>query len=352
MSSRINLRVGETSADYASWDKLCTESALGTYGGGARWAAVLREHFGLEQRLLLAGRGGASVGGLSLSLVRPLLGPAHAVSAPLSSSGGGLVADDEVTALALLEAASGLTRDGDLHYCQLRLVEPAPSAEALGWQLDDGYVRFILDLAGGEDVVWRQRFRDKTRNQVRKAEKAGLTIHVGREHVGELAALLHDGLKEMGSPSPSRRLLERAADVFGQDMEVVLVRHLGVAVAGSVLFFNGSDAANPWAVCRSAYRSLCANNLLYWHLVRVCCSRGCAVLDMGRSSRGSNTAAFKRHLGAEERALYYYFFLHHARAMRKVDPHQRHFAPAQFLWKKMPDILTRRLGDFLLRELM
>ena len=328
---------------------------LTTYSGTSHWTMTLRAHYGLRAWHALAERDGQPVGALTLLINPRFMRRPHALTSPLSSSGGGFVADDAETTAALIRAAESCATDEDLQYVQLRLVDEPPgltSALGASWSERPGFERYLLDLTGGADGVWNTVFRAKTRNQVRKAEKCGFTMTHGHDALADFTRVLHAGTKELGAPAPARGLFEQAVAHFG-DRVTFLVLHDGSApIAGAVLFRHGTMLSNPWTVTLRAYRPSCANSLLYWHAAQLGIDAGAHAFDLGRSAAGSSTADFKRRLGATPQPIRYYYHRRQAHAVPDAVPSGRRAEWIRTCWRHSPDLLTRRLGDRLLRELI
>lgn len=352
MDGTIRIRRVVSPEDWHAWDDYLAQQTAATYAETAAWRDVLVSRYGFENWHLLAERDGRVVGCLGLFLMRSVLNGRHAVSAPLSSSGGGFHADDEEAACALLEDAERMVEEKKLAYCHLRMTAPVDATPDRGWVPVDRYVRFIVDISGGEDDVWNNVFRDKMRNQVRKAGKFDFRIAKGHEVLGDAARVLHRGLKELGSPSPGRGLFEGALRRFGSDMDFIVIYDGDIPVSGTVLFFYRGSAANPWASTLRAYRESCVNNLLYWEIVRSACERGCVELDLGRSLIDSGTYHFKRRLGGVSHPLPYYYYLNTRPRIPVIDPINKRFGLPQTLWRLTPEVLTRSITDRVLKELV
>ena len=350
MRSGVKVYLAERS-ECPWWDRFVASRPESLYSERLAWRDVLVESLALSDRLLVAEDGGEVVGVLALFLNRSRLGlgARHAISGPLSSSGGGLVAATPQAEEALLSLAGELARQEGWRYVLLRLTRPLRAGE---WWLREGYVTFSLDLSQGEEHVWRRIFRDKTRNQVRKARKYGFRVEQGHHLLPRFWAVLHEGMRELGSPCPPPSIFRCAVEHFGPQVEFLVLFDGDLPVAGTVLFFHRRTVANPWAVSLRRYRPQCANTLLYHEIVKLGCRRGMERFDLGRSLRGSGTYHFKRRLGAQEQPLYYYYW---ARKEQDLPPAPQESAPPAWfprLYSRLPRTLTRRLGALLIKELV
>ena len=171
--------------------------------------------------------------------------------------------------------------------------------------------------------MWR-RFDKSVRNQIRKAERAGLTVEYGG---GDSLAAFYDTLVErmhdLGSPVHGFHFLRQVIEVLGPLARIALVKKDGATVGGLVALAFKDRMVVPWAACRKEYFSLCPNMLLYWETIKQACAEGFARFDFGRSTRQSGTYRFKRQWGAEEEPLYWYRIAIDARRSRSETSMQR-----------------------------
>ena len=143
----------------------------------------------------------------------------------------------------------------------------------------------VLDLDGGFDTVWQQRFKATTRNQVRKAERMGVVVETdttGRL-LPELHALLRTSVDRWASrqhePARLAQLrfarrdpparLRAIAEHLGGSCRVSVARFDGVAVPGGGWSLgreprrsrSGSQAASRAATTRAGRRRKCGRQL-------------------------------------------------------------------------------------------
>jgi len=205
-------------------------------------------------------------------------------------------------------------------------------------------VSLVLPLTADPDCLWR-RLNPKVRNQVRKAERSGLSIEFGgAEKLDDFYAIFAANMRDLGSPVHARGFFRATFSSFGHDARVVLVRKGAVAVGGLIALAFKNILVVPWASSLRQYFSLCPNNLLYWETLRSACKEGFGRFDFGRSSRNSGTYHFKRQWGALEEPLFWYTLpLGHARhlSLSSTDPQA---AILVRLWQRLPVRLTRWIG--------
>lgn len=216
---------------------------------------------------------------------------------------GGVLAENEAAESELLEALrwSAGTRRASLELRQevpLRNM-PAPVSAK---------VKMRLDLRGRSVEAYWSSLDAKVRNQIRKAEKSGVTVRAGREELlDRFYRVFCVNMRDLGSPVHRRELF---AEVLRRlpGAEIVLAELNGWCVGGLFRIRWGETMNIPWASTLRSYRANCPNNALYWDTLSASFRLGCAKVDFGRSTRGAGTWSFKRQWMAEEEPMLWYSF--------------------------------------------
>lgn len=308
------------------------------------WTRGVEQGTGQRGRYLIAEDGAGRLAGLlPLTRIRsPLVG-----SALVSTGfgvGGGIVAGTGAAIEALAGAAWSLAER-----------EGCPSVTLRGGSLPDGwrreegvYAGFIRDLPAGDEAILKSIPR-KQRAEVRRSLALGLEAELGRgprSHADHYAVYA-ESVRNLGTPVFPRALFDAMAREWGEDCDIVTIRSQGRPVA-SVLSFYFKGVVHPyWGGGTSAARTLRANDLLYYSLMRHAADRGCTRFDFGRSKHGTGAFAFKKNWGFEPRPLTYA-----ARgARRDLDPRSPRYRLQTAAWRRLPLPLANRLGPLLARGL-
>jgi hypothetical protein len=217
------------------------------------------------------------------------------------------------------------------------------------WKVTSACSRFIFDLGGDTAEAWN-RVSSKSRNQIRKGQRSGLTVATGENIATELGSVLHKGIKGLGSPSPPLSFMRRMKKYLGPQVEFVLLRHEGRPIGGAILIFHKDHVSNPWTVTFPRYNEICANSFLYWEIVKLGCERSCRYFDFGRSPNDSPNSRFKLGFGAVQQPLYYYLYPGLARGA--VDKGTPGAGIVSSIWKTTPQFISRRLNPYLLKQII
>lgn len=285
-------------SDRAAWDAYVAAHPEGLAYQRWGWGRAVEEAYGFRWVGLVAEAEGALRGVLPLVEMRlPLLGRKW-VSLPYCDAGG-VLADDDDAARALLERAEGLSGRAPL---ELRFSgrPPAgfPSVEA------SGKVRMVLDLPGGSEALMAS-FKSKLRSQVRKPGRDGLTARLGGEElVDTFWGIYARNMRDLGSPPHPPGWFRAVIRAFGEDSRVgVAYMPDGRPAAAGVILRNGAAVSIPWASSVRELNRWNPNMLLYWTLLAHAADTGAERFDFGRSTPGRGTHRFKAQWGAREQPL-------------------------------------------------
>jgi serine/alanine adding enzyme len=328
----------------AEWDAFVRSSPAATGYHLWAWRDIFERTFGHTTEYLAARRHGRVVGILPLVLFDSWLFGRFGVSLPFLNYGG-VVADDEAVADALLTAAVDVTRRRRLDHLELRHSTRRFSA----LPVKHHKVAMLLPLRASAADAWEHLDR-KVRNQVRKAERAGLVAESGgSELVPAFYEVFAHNMRDLGTPVYTRRLFEQVVAKFPEHTRVWVVRDGRTAVAAGLGFGWRDTIEVPWASALSASRTSCANVLLYWTMIREATAQGYRTFDFGRSTPGEGTFQFKRQWGAEATPMAWEYCLHSTSGLPNHSPTNPRFHLAIAAWRWLPVWLTLLLGPIIVR---
>jgi FemAB-related protein (PEP-CTERM system-associated) len=325
--------------------------AVGDLGGthlghAAEWFTVIRQAYGHEALYLSAEDVDGRPGILPAFVVRRPLGGTVVSSMPFLDGGGPCSASDplaDVLLARLTEEARKLGADAVELRCSKRLRLDSEPLE--------NKVNLVLSLPGEAGRLWQQ-LDGGVRNQIRKAERSGLSVELaGAERLDDFYGIFTTRMRELGSPVHARRFFGDVFHAFGERARLVLVRKGATPIGGLIALAFKDALVVPWASCLRQYLTLCPNMLLYWETIRAGCAEGFQRFEFGRSSRGSGTYRFKRQWGAREEPLFWYTIPLGTRRPRARAGAARHAALLTGSWRRLPLAITRRLGPHIRKYL-
>lgn len=332
--------------DASEWSRYVLGSPMATLGHVWAWRAIIREAYGHESMYLMARQAGVATGILPLIIVKsPILGVSLA-SMPFMDYGG-VCADDQQVADQLIQEACRLSQDWGRAVVELRQTAELPDLP----EPRRDKVTMMLDLAGGEGEIWKG-LPAKVRNQVRKAEKSGLsTVVGGPELLEEFYRVFVVNMRDLGSPVHGLSFFTSMAQGLGSHMRVRLVREGAKTVGGLIRLNFKNTVLVPWASALREYFPKCPNNLLYWQEIQDACVGGANAFDFGRSSVGSGTYEFKRQWGARPTPLYWYTLSDGHKGSHVVDGASLKYRFFGELWQCLPIGVSAVLGPKIRRFL-
>jgi len=309
------------------------------------WLQILADGLHHEPYCIEAAAGDQIVGLLPLAYVRSSLFGRFLVSLPYLNSGG-VLADDDQVARALIDAAVGLADQLRVRHLELRHEQPTEHPALAATLTSKVHMR--LPLPASPDELWKS-FGSKVRNQIRKGEKAGLAVHWGGlELLPEFYAVFAQNMRDLGTPVFSRNLFLSILATFPEDAELCVVRLEQRPVAAAILIHGEGATEVPSASSLRDFNYTNANMLMYWHLLQRAVARHQRVFDFGRSSLDSSTYRFKKQWGAEPHSAVWQYYVRHGSPgdMRRENGKYNRFIT---VWQQLPVVLTRLIGPVIVR---
>jgi len=337
--------VALTASPDERWRAIVEASPAARLAHAPEWLGVIARAYSHTPLYLTLADDRGACGVLPAFLVRrPVLGSV-VTSMPFLDGGGPCSGSPELDARLveqlIVEARRRGARAGELRSA-IRLpidAEPIESKVNMTLALDD------------PTALWR-RFGKSVRNQIRKAEKAGLTVEYGgAEGLTPFYDTFAARMRDLGSPVHALTFLRDVVDAFGPRARVVLVKKGAATIGGLIALRFNDRLVVPWASCRKEFFAFCPNMLLYWETIKTACEDGCRRFDFGRSTRNSGTYQFKRQWGAEEEPLYWYHLPLAARRTARAAGTAAGGAWMTRMWQHLPLLLTRHIGPQIRRYL-
>jgi len=340
-ASRLGLTVNVASElDRDEWNAFVARgTSCGYHDWG--WRTVIERTFGHECLYLMARRVGRLEGVLPLVEIKSRLFGHSMTSMPFLNYGG-VVADSETAARALVETAEQIARERRCEHVELRHT----SRRFADLPCKQHKVTMRLDLKPG---MW-ERLDRKVRNQVRKAEKSQLTVdRGGAALVSDFYSVFAQNMRDLGTPVYARRLFEEVLATFPDRTRIHVVRLNGRAIAAGLTYRTGPMVEVPWASSLREHNGLCPNHLLYWSVIESTLAEGGEILDFGRSTPGEGTYKFKEQWGAVPLPLHWEYCLLRGGVLPDQSPKNPRFRMAIDTWKRCPLWLANSLGPHIVR---
>jgi len=330
-----------TEGDAETWDAYVRGHPSGTVFHLLAWSDAVRQAYGHRAVHLIAWSDGRLVGVLPLFEIKSLLAGRLLVSVPYATYGG-ILADSDEAARALLEAAKDISQAFGAKYLELRHRE----TNNLDLPEIDRYDTFRKMLPQSPEEVLPSLPR-KTRAAARNGIKAlgENAVEIGPEWLDTIYNLYCVTLRRLGSPNYSRRFFRALRARYGDDCVCLVLRDNGRLLAGVVSFVFRDEIVPSFSGCLDEGMARRANNVMYLRLMEYAVGRGLRWFDFNRTRRDNlGPYNFKRHHGFEPAPLHYQFYLNGAARMPNLSPSNPRYALAGRVWRRLPLWLTRPAG--------
>lgn len=310
-----------------------------------RWMSVFQK--GLKQTpfCIESRQQGACSALLPLMYLKSPLFGSHLVSLPYLNSSGVIEGGVEES-FHVAEAATELADQLGVRHLQIRqeslIDHPRLSRSATS------KVNMRLALTESVAELW-DGFRPKVRNQVRKAEKLGVSLQWGRHDVlSEFYRVFSRNMRDLGTPVFGIGLFKSILETFPDNSEICVAQHEGNVIAGAILLHGDAITEVPSASSLREHNWTNANMFMYWGLLRRAIERKQGTFDFGRSSPHSSTHRFKKQWGATpSEAIWQYYIRRGDTSDLRLESGR--FRVAVELWKRLPVAVTLAIGPKIVR---
>ncbi len=307
---------------------------------------LIRNTFGHETIYLQARDAGEVCGVLPLvHMKNPLFGN-FIISVPFFNYGG-ICAQNETIAASLLEHAIAVTKKREAGYLELRHIGRR-FADLPG---KSHKVAMILDLPQTSEALFTS-FKSKLRSQIRKPEKEGLTVRIGKmELLADYYTVFSVNMRDLGTPVYPLKLFVNMLKFFPEDSWIITVYKQAVPIAAGFVVGFGDTMEIPWASSLRQYNRLAGNMLMYWHALKLAIEQGFDKFDFGRSTPDEGTYKFKAQWGAQPLQLNWEYWLANGGELPDLSPKNAKYQAAIKIWQKLPLPLTKIIGPAIVKNI-
>ncbi len=303
------------------------------------WTQMVERVFGHKGEYLVAREEGRIRGVLPLMHVRSRLFGYRLISQPFSDYGGPL-AESESARDALYRRAVESAQGCGCKSMELRNTAALP----YDLHLRTDKISFYLPLAEDPQAAWKA-LRHKTRNRIRKAQGAELTVvSGGPELLDEFYRMWTVRMHELGTPCYPRKLFSGILETFPDGTRIFLARRHGATAAGLFAYTFEGWVQSCWGAALREYDGIGPNYVLNWAAIELYGREGMRWFDFGRSTVGSGQHTFKERWGASPIDLCWQYWTRDGAEPALARPQEARYRRKVELWKKMPLWASRLIG--------
>jgi FemAB-related protein (PEP-CTERM system-associated) len=328
------------------WRQFVDSSPQATVAHEIGWREVIRDSLGHEPIYLMATDGNEITGILPLFAVQTWWRSRYIVSLPWIDYGGICAVNEEAEKM-LLDRACDITRRRNAKFMELRSVAKTQTDNL---ELSEKKVTFLLELDNDPEVIWKG-FNAKLRNQVRKADKSGLsTEYAGPEELDSFYRVFARNMRDLGTPVWGKDFFERILTSFKDTARLILVKKDDRVIASGLALAFKDRLYVPAASSYRTYLKYCPNHALYWRVIKDACEQGYRYFDFGRSTWGSSTFNFKKQWASEPTQLYWQYYLNSVDTVPTINPGNPKYRLFINLWRKLPVSVANIVGPKLIKN--
>ncbi len=328
----------------SEWDQFVKDQDDGTFFHLSGWQNVLWHSFRHQPHFLYALQDDRIVGVLPLAEVKSALFGYALVSTPFCVYGGALGA--AVVRRALEQAALEIGQRLGVNHVELRYKH----AQDNDWITRSQHATFGCTLAE-DDAAILAGIKKNQRALIRKALQTDLSWHLEQNN-DDFYQIYSESLRNLGTPVFSKKLIDELQREFGNDTEILTIRHNGQAVSSVFNFYFRNEVLPYYGGGKPVARELKSNDLMYYQLMcHAKRDKACTFYDFGRSKLESGAYSYKKHWGMQDSLLHYQFKLVKAEQLSNLSPNNPKYQLFIRMWQKLPLSVSRLLGPFLAKYL-
>lgn len=268
------------------------------------------------------------------------------VSLPFFTYGGALASDAAVIR-ALYAAAEEAAQACGAAHIEYRDTACLPGDSA---PVKTGKISMVRELPATIEKLWDD-IGTKVRAQIKKADKFELTIRFGKaEMVDDFYRVFAENMRDLGTPVYAKRFFDvMMASPLADQFDIAVVYHRGKPVGSCFLMHDLKGEGNammeiPWASTLRRANDMNTNMFMYWQVLSHAINKGARFFDFGRSSRDSTTWRFKKQWGAQEKDLYWRYWLPGGAQLPELNPSNPKYQLMIKTWQRLPVWLTKLIG--------
>lgn len=309
------------------------------------WNLAIERACGAKAHYLVAERDGTIIAVLPLHDVRsPLFG--NALCSAGFAVGGGILGD----CARLADEALSLAARLGCPTVELR----GGALPDHGWKIDtETYLGFVQPLAHDAEAQLLAIPR-KQRAEVRRALGLDLAVEVGCDarSLDAHYRVYSESVRNLGTPVFPKALFREVLLAFGDDADILTVRHEGRVLASVLSLYHKGVVMPYWGGGVADARNWRANEMMYYALMlHAREKKACHSFDFGRSKAGTGPASFKKNFGFTPTPLSYAKCALDGREMRDINPLSPKYRAQIALWQKLPLPVANVIGPWISRGL-
>ena len=333
-----------TPSDFERWDYYVKNHQQGSFYHLSGWQQVISKSFNHDCYFLYVEVDGNIAGVLPLVEVKSKLFGHALISTPFCVYGGA-IADTTELVRQLEQEACLLAEKLSVDYLELRYQEKQDSSLLL----KQAHSTFGCELPEDTEQVLAS-IKKKQRAVIRHSLKNELSFSLasGNKNLADFYHLLSTSYRNLGTPIFSKNYFENLVDVFGDDIDIAVIKNKDEQLSSTVMNFYFNEQVLPYyGGGNDSARGLKSADYMYYQVMCSASAKGYRWYDFGRSKNDSGPYKYKKNWGMEPKSLYYYYHLVKATELPNLSPNNPKYKLFIELWQKLPLKVSQFVGPFL-----
>jgi len=332
--------------EYEKWNNYVYSNPNAPIYYKHEWNELIKNIFGHTGIYLYAeGKNNNILGILPLIHLKSRLFGSYLVSMPYFNHGGAIADHPDIEKALMTKADSYLKKLNCTH------IEYRDDIIREGYPVKTEKVNMILSLPNSTEELWGN-FSSKLRAQVKRSERENIDVSFGGlEYIDDFYNVFSHNMRDLGTPVYSKSFFIRILETFPEQSKLIIIKHNKEAVSAAFLIGYNDTLEIPWASTIKKVNNLSINMLLYWNVLKFSVKNKYSYFDFGRSSKNTGTYNFKKQWGAKPKQLYWHYTLAEKEEMPALNPSNPKYALIIKIWKKLPILVTRLIGPFIVKNL-
>ncbi len=332
------------------WDIFIRSHPEGTIFHTSNWARVIQKTYGYEPYYFVAESNGKIKFGLPFFIVKKEFNRRRLVCLPFTDECPPLfsgIQEKDVISTIIKMIKEKSFKNIEIRNGNIDLFRE------FNFKTYNYYKLFKLDLTPGLESLWKDFKQKSIRYPIKKAQRYGVEI-IKTIEPSDMDVFYKLNLitrKKHGViPQPYRFFKNILTEIFNAGYGFLLIAKYKDRPIGASIFFTFKDVIyHKFNASDTNYGAYQPNHLILWSVIKWGVENGYKTLDLGRTSPDNKgLMAFKRHWGAQDFDLPYYYWPEIKGASSTKESSWK-YQIASSISKKMPIMILKIAGSLFYR---
>uniref|UniRef100_A0A7V1EIZ0 Peptidoglycan bridge formation glycyltransferase FemA/FemB family protein n=1 Tax=candidate division WOR-3 bacterium TaxID=2052148 RepID=A0A7V1EIZ0_UNCW3 len=331
------------------WDEFIGNHNEGTIFHTSHWSRVIQKTYSFEPQFFINANGDIKFG-FPFFLIKDKIKGNRLICLPFTDECLPLFASElnSEEKNNIISAVIGLIEEKGIKQIEIRGFNNEFLRNA-NFKDFNYYRKFTLDLSKGLDLLWKGFKQKSIRYPIKKAQDYGVRIvhSIAGEDMSVFYKLNLLTRKKHGVlPQPYNFFLNIYEEIIKKNLGFISIAYYkSIPIATSIFFVYNKIVHYKYNASIIDYLRYQPNHLILWSVIQWAVENGYRILDMGRTSPDNKgLMSFKRHWGAIETELHYYYYPD-VQGVGAIQENSLKYKIASSIFKKLPLPILQVMGN-------